>query len=193
MQKGADQTPTRVEAKMRAVAMGMANPSMPDFDKPAGQRCPHQRHGKGCNVYGHHPFGCQLWNCRWLVESDTADLRRPDRAGYVIDIMPDFVTLTADGSEPQNVQVVVIWADTRRGDDWRQDEELKAYLVRRGAEGIIALIRFNEREALALIPPNMASDGKWHEVGGTGTAQHVDQGLIDGLAACRPVQFAVGS
>ncbi|HMF29541.1 MAG TPA: YkgJ family cysteine cluster protein, partial [Candidatus Cybelea sp.] len=30
----------------------------PDFDKPAGKRCPHQRHSKGCAIYARRPFGC---------------------------------------------------------------------------------------------------------------------------------------
>jgi hypothetical protein len=63
-----------------------------DFDKPAGQRCPHQRHGKGCRVYEKRPFGCTFWVCRWLVDDDTKDLERPDRSHYVIDSSPDFVT-----------------------------------------------------------------------------------------------------
>ena len=109
------------QAIAAAVAMGMAKPGIPDFDKPAGARCPHQRHGKGCAVHGHHPFGCQIWNCRWLVGDDTADLRRPDRTGYVIDIMPDFVTLDpGDGNPPQNVEAVVIWVDAQRPEAWRR-------------------------------------------------------------------------
>lgn len=57
--------------------------------KEAGQRCKHQRHSKGCAVYAQLERvspECRLWNCRWLVENDTADLRlRPqplrDRPG----------------------------------------------------------------------------------------------------------------
>jgi hypothetical protein len=80
---------------------------IPDFDKPAGERCPHQKHHKRCSIYGNRPFGCRIWNCRWLVEDDTADIGRPDRSHLVIDLMPDFVTLrnNEDGSE-NRVQVV---------------------------------------------------------------------------------------
>src|SRR5262245_38646563 len=49
-----------------------------DFHKPAGQRCPHQKHHKGCTIYERRPFGCRFWNCRWLINADTADLARPD-------------------------------------------------------------------------------------------------------------------
>jgi hypothetical protein len=177
-----------------ALAVGLAKPGIPDFDKPAGERCPHQRHGKGCAVYGHHPFGCQIWSCRWLVNDDTADLRRPDRVGYCIDIMPDFVTLDAhDGNPPQNVEAVVIWVDAKRDEAWR-DPALIEYLMRRGAEGKIGLIRFNSSDGLAVFPPNMCSDGQWHEIPRTQTtavAQHPPQELLDGLARCRNVKLAV--
>src|SRR5437879_280323 len=64
---------------------------IPDFDKPAGERCSHQRTGKGCAIYTKRPFGCRFWNCAWLANADTADLRRPDRSHYVVDIAPDYV------------------------------------------------------------------------------------------------------
>src|SRR5437660_3422800 len=82
----------------------------PDFYKPAGKRCPHQRHGKGCAIYARRPFGCRFWNCRWLVNDDTAELSRPDRSHYVIDVSPDFVTLRHDDSgEPDVVSVIQVW------------------------------------------------------------------------------------
>jgi hypothetical protein len=176
-----------------ALAVGLAKPGIPDFDKPAGERCPHQRHGKGCAVHGRHPFGCQIWNCRWLVGDDTADLSRPDRVGYVIDIMPDFVTIDAnDGNPPQNIEAVVIWVDTKRDMAWR-DPALLDYLIRRGAEGKISLIRFNSRDALAVFPPNMCSDGQWHEIprSQSKTVEHKPRELIEGLASCRHVLLAV--
>lgn len=85
-----------------AIALGLltardAANTVPDFDKPAGKRCPHQRHHKGCAIYARRPFGCRFWNCRWLAEDDTAELLRPDRAHYVIDVSPDFVR---DGDRP---------------------------------------------------------------------------------------------
>jgi len=49
--------------------------------------------GKGCAIYAKRPMSCALWNCRWLVNDDTAELSRPDRSPYVIDIMPDYVTV----------------------------------------------------------------------------------------------------
>jgi len=65
-----------------------------NLDKPAGERCRYQRH-TGCTVYNTAlmPACCKMWNCRWLGNDDTGDLSRPDRSHYVIDIMPDYVTV----------------------------------------------------------------------------------------------------
>ncbi len=191
-------TPERIAKVVEEMTTaGMARPAdfagmMSDFDKPAGERCPHQRHGAGCAVYPRRPFGCRIWNCRWLVSNDTRNLSRPDRTGYVIDIMPDFVTLDpGDGSPRMNLEVVAIWVDQRRPDAWRRDKQLWAYLERRGREGIAALIRFNAHDGLTIFPPGMSSDGRWNEIRGKGTAQHLDVELIAGLARCRPVKLEV--
>jgi hypothetical protein len=104
--------------------------------------------------------------------------------------MPDFVTLDAgDGTPPQNVEAVVIWSD---GPDAWRDPALLEYLGRRGAEGKVALIRFNERDGLTVFPPNMCSDGEWHEISrATVRPQHTPEQLMQGLAGCRNVLLAV--
>jgi hypothetical protein len=117
-----------------------------DFDKPAGQRCPHQRHGKGCRVYEKRPFGCTFWGCRWLVEDDTADLSRPDHSHYVIDASPDYVTDNNDTPIP----VIQIWVDPDYPDAHR-DPALREYLKRRAAEGVYGLIRYNSRDGMFLV------------------------------------------
>jgi Putative zinc- or iron-chelating domain len=119
--------------KMRLIARG-------EFYKPAGERCPHQRTGKGCAIYAKRPACCAFWNCRWLVNNDTADLRRPDRSHYVIDIMPDFITLTEEGKESANVEVVQVWVDPKYRDAYK-DPALMDYMARRGEEGIATIIR----------------------------------------------------
>jgi hypothetical protein len=136
----------------------------PDFDKAAGAPCPHQRHHKGCNIYEARPWGCRLWNCRWLVNDDCDDLRRPDKSRYVIDVLPDYVEQESPTGELIPFQVVQIWCDPKDRDAWRRDKDLLAYLERRGKEDIGAIIRFSETEALAVFPPTMTADGKWHEI-----------------------------
>lgn len=135
----------------------------PEVPTLAGERCRHQRFGKGCAIYNNRPAPCRLWSCRWLVEDDTADLLRPDRAGYVIDILPDFITLQdhVTGAETP-VEVVQIWVDPRRPDAHR-DPALRRYLERRAAEGKAALLRYGSSRAVVLIAPALNSTGEWVE------------------------------
>jgi hypothetical protein len=139
-------------------------PMIPDFDKPAGERCRHQRYGKGCAVYGRRPFGCRLWSCRWLVGEDTEHLRRPDRSHYVIDMTPDFVTwVNNETREEANVPVLQIWIDPGYPLA-HEDPDLRAYVDKYAREGVAALVRYNAHEAILLIAPSMSNDGRWHEV-----------------------------
>lgn len=137
-----------------------------EWKKPAGVRCEHQKHHKGCAIYRTRPFGCRTWNCRWLVNDDTHDVPRPDRCHYVIDIMPDVIRMVPnDGGPPIEYPVVVVWVDPRYPDAHR-DPALRRYLARRAErEGMPALIRFNERDGLALFAPVFDSEkkGEWFE------------------------------
>lgn len=152
----------------------------PALNKPAGARCRHQKHRKGCAVYGkpQMPYACKTWQCRWIVSSDTADMPRPDRAHYVLDVLPDFITIRHDETgEEQHVQVVQVWIDPDYPDAHR-DPALRRYLERRGEEGTAALIRFNSRDSITLIPPQLAADHQWHEVtSGVAGEQHTLEDL----------------
>lgn len=183
-------TPERVVAiANKMVGAGMATAESFDgmrreWDKPAGMPCKHQQHRKGCAIYDHRPFGCRFWNCRWLVNDDTADLRRPDRSRVVLDVLPDFITMQPhDGSAPTNIQVVQIWCDPKMPDAWR-DPALLAYIERRAAEGIATMIRFGSRDAITVFAPALSVDGEWHEVhDGTVGPQHTGEMLIEGLTS----------
>lgn len=129
--------------------------SIPDFDKPAGERCPHQRHGKGCAVYERRPFGCKMWVCRWLAGDDTADMSRPDRVHYVIDVAPDFVRSDTDAVFP----VIQIWVDPKHRDAYK-DPALLEFLKRRSADGYHALIRYNANEDCFFL---YYHNGEFHE------------------------------
>jgi hypothetical protein len=162
MQANADKAGEVTGIMRELVRRGLAdtrelNGMLNDFDKPAGCRCPHQRAGKGCTVYQKRPFGCRYWSCRWLVGNDTQDLPRPDRCGYVIDLMPDFIQV--DGTP---VEVVQVWVDPRRPDVHR-DPKLRAYLARHGEQGKAAIVRLNASDGIILFPPALSSDGQWHE------------------------------
>jgi hypothetical protein len=140
------------------------------FDKAAGVRCQHQRHHKGCAIYANRPWCCEMWSCRWLVNDDTADLSRPDRSHYVIDLVPDYVTVqNNETGDEQHIEIVQVWIDPHYPDAHR-DPALRRYMVRRAEEGKATMIRYNERDALTIFAPAFDKDGQWHEIRGNANA-----------------------
>lgn len=139
-----------------------------EIGKRAGERCMYQLSG-GCAVYhvaGRMPASCRLWNCRWLVEDDTADLARPDVSHLVIDILPDFVALIDDKTGEQTaVEVVQVWCDPAHRDAHR-DPVFRQYVERRAAENKATIVRFSSSDAVTLFAPALSPDRKWHEIGG---------------------------
>jgi hypothetical protein len=132
-----------------------------ELRKPANHRCQHQRR-TGCAIYERRPMSCAVWTCRWLAGDDTAELRRPDRSHYVIDLVPDFVELEQEGHRLK-VPVVQVWLDPDYPDAWR-DPALLAWLERRAAEGKACLVRTSSHEAFSVFAPALSNDGQWHEV-----------------------------
>jgi len=134
-----------------------------EINKLANTRCQYQKTGKGCSIYTKRPFSCMVWNCRWLVNDDTADLSRPDRSHYVIDIMPDYITMQYEGKQSIDLPVVQIWVDPRFPDAHR-DPQLRAYIERRAQEhGMAAMIRYNSSEGFVIFAPSLSADHQWHE------------------------------
>jgi hypothetical protein len=151
----------------KLLPMGMGPMPRPDeFKKPAGERCPHQRTGKGCAIYQKRPECCRVWNCRWLGDPEgTAGLRRPDRTHYVLDIMPDCITLRdpiEHGGQEATVEVIQVWVDPHHRDAYK-DPALLGYLAKLGEQGIAALIRYSSSAGFVLFPPAMTQTGDWHE------------------------------
>jgi hypothetical protein len=134
------------------------------FNKPANQRCHHQSHARGCKVHGtpDMPTDCRVWNCRWVLGAPgTEDLSRPDRAGYVLDVAPDFITVTQEGGST-NVQVMQVWCDPKRPES-HKDPRLRAYIADLAEQGIAALIRFSTTDAFVLAAPKFTGNG-WQEI-----------------------------
>lgn len=136
--------------------------------KPAGRRCQHQRSaldlkGAGCAVYhaAGFPGECGLWSCRWLINDDMDDMLRPDRAHYVVDIVPDYVTAQNPGKSDAHVSIVQIWVDPN-WPDAHKDFGLRRWIIRQ--EKYAALVRYNEKDAILLIPPHMSDTGQWEEI-----------------------------
>jgi hypothetical protein len=161
----------KLDVMSKMIEHGMARPEQftgmtPEWDKPAGERCEHQSHSKGCKIYDRRPFGCRFWNCRWLLGDDTGG--RPDRVGYVVDVMPDFITV-ADGGESLNVEVIQVWVDPARPDA-HHDTSLRLYLNEQGKSGKACLLRYGSRMAVSLWPPSMTG-AEWIEKRGSVTPE----------------------
>jgi hypothetical protein len=169
-----------------------------ELGKGAGERCRHQR-GLGCKVY--HSLrtvspSCELWTCRWLVEDDTADLTRPDRSHYVIDVMPDYVRGEHNETGASfTIPVIQIWIDPAHPDAHR-DPALRAYVERRAAEGMAALVRYGSGtdQDFTLIAPRLSEDGQWHEIKRPpGVPIDPEHSAADKVKALGPMRIVLGS
>ncbi|MER8619185.1 hypothetical protein NKG99_20500 [Mesorhizobium sp. M1409] len=162
-----------------------------ELTKRAGQRCRHQRTGKGCAVYRQPamPLSCALWNCRWLTGDDTAELRRPDHSHYVVDTMVDYVKVTQDG-EPVSFPVVQVWCDPKFPDAWR-DPALLAYLDRRGKEGFAALIRYDNTKAIGVFPPSITGQDWVEATSGVVDKEHSQRDIAAVLTEATGEPYAV--
>lgn len=116
--------------------------------KGDNERCAHQRR-TGCAIYDQRPHDCRLWSCLWLAG---APVGRPDRVGYVVDPMPDYVTVAETG---ERVSVMQVWVDPRRRDA-HEDLALRAFI---DASKIGAIVRFSARDAFPLFPPSVTGRG----------------------------------
>jgi Fe-S-cluster containining protein len=165
VQGGADDTLWDLVPNM--IARGLmtervAAETLRDFDKPAGQRCPHQC-SKGCRVYDQRPLACRFWSCAWVGGmAGTEKLGRPDRTRYVINPVPDYCEGEQDGRHFK-IPVLEVWCDPNFPDAWR-DPALLAYLnYRAQKDGFAALIRYGSDNAFFVAPPALTNDGKWLE------------------------------
>jgi hypothetical protein len=138
-----------------------------ELQKPANTRCEHQSAARGCRIYHRRgfPASCAVWSCRWLNGHDTADMLRPDRAGYVLDVVPDAVQATNNETgEKYMVTVVQVWVAP--GAEPLHDPRLLRYAERQAEDGVALLLRYGSNSAVAVFPPKLATDGGWHIVGG---------------------------
>lgn len=155
----------------------------PPLFKPAGVRCKHARTGKGCSIYATRPFPCRAWACRWLADTETAGMPRPDRCHYVIDIQEDYVEMLHEGGERIRIGVIQVWVDPAFRDAYKAPE-LRAYMLRMATEHRMAtIIRYSSIEAFTVFPPPLATDGEWHEVrdGQVVSRDETDEQIIEDL------------
>ena len=104
------------------------------------------------------PLSCRQWSCVWLLDPSIPNLARPDRAHYVIDPTPDYVTV---GNT--HISVVQIWVDPNHRHAHR-DPALRSFLLERfTAFGQLGIVRFNSTDAIVLLPPPFTPNGEWIE------------------------------
>jgi hypothetical protein len=131
------------------------------LEKRAGEKCRHQRHGKGCMIYRDKPYECDVWNCRWLTNDEAEHLPRPDRAHFVIDVMPDFIHAVYDDRRI-DIQVMQVWCDPAYPDAWR-DPRMLAYIERiADTRQTATIIRYDSEAAITVFAPSLMEDHQWH-------------------------------
>lgn len=126
--------------------------------KPAGVKCSHQRHSRGCDLYGdryRRPPLCASWGCLWLVGGFPG--RRPDRSGFFIDGSRHFVALGADPTCKSLVPAIQVWVDPKRPQAYFA-QELKDWLFDLGE--MVAVVRCG-RKVVTIVPPKMSESGDW--------------------------------
>lgn len=128
--------------------------------KPANQKCEHVC-SKGCHIYESRPNPCRYFNCRWLFDDRTGNLRRPDKVGYVIDPMLDGIIANGDP-----VSVIQVWVDPKNRDAHR-DPALRDYLSEIAKTyGFPAIIRWSSTDAMFLAAPSLTESKEWLELSG---------------------------
>lgn len=154
-----------------------------ELNKDGGQKCQHQRAGLGCNIYPRRPHSCRNWNCAWLIDPSAAGLRRPDRGGYVVDIMPEFVKAIDNATgEATTIPVIQVWIDPKRPLDWWKDQGLLAYLDERGKTGFAAIMRLSSSEGYVIFPPSMTGQGWQRGNSSTASEEHTFAEVAAALA-----------
>jgi hypothetical protein len=115
-----------------------------EINKPANERCPHQKSYCGCTIYPRRPLSCQL---------DMGDQPRPDRSHIVIDMMPDVVrSINNETGETDTLPVIVAWVDPKYPDAYKSPVFLR-YVER---QKVLVLLRYGSREGGGVLwPPAM--------------------------------------
>lgn len=125
-----------------------------EIAKAANQKCRHQFSG-GCRVYRKFGFprSCAAWSCLWLLEPELR-VRRPDRAGYVVDELPDIIVLeNKDTGQTDEVMALQVWCDQAKPDAW-QDPALFRWAEQQQVAAII--VRYSPTWSIIIMPRRTA-------------------------------------
>ncbi len=135
---------------------------VPEIWKPALKKCDHQSF-KGCRIYETRPNACRTWSCLWLLDA-SAPLRRPDRCGFVIDPVPDVVTLGEDAANGHRLSALQVWLDPARPLAHRDLEFRKWFEDRAFGTEACIIARTGQIDGIVLIPPWLSEAGEWREI-----------------------------
>jgi hypothetical protein len=97
----------------------------------------------------------------WITGKCPTDLRRPDRSHYIIDTMPDRIQQTNNetGEIVGSYAAIQVWVDPKFPDA-HKDKALRVFL---NDNGLIAIVRYDDRDGFVLFPPSTTADEAWHE------------------------------
>lgn len=142
--------------------------------KPANTKCPHSRRHRGCTIYDTRPRSCRLWSCSWLIDQDIADnhngILRPDRGHYIIDPVPDYVSLQQTDCEIR-LRTIQVWCDPRFPEAYKA-AALKQYLREQAKKNSIGLVRYSSHDAFLWVAPEFTKLEDFERVDGNSEAQH---------------------
>jgi hypothetical protein len=126
---------------------------------PANQWCQHAVKGHGCGIYPDRPVACRAFACMWLSGEELPDeLKRPDKAHYVIDEAADIIGV--NGEQRGCLQV---WADPGYPTAWRTDAALRGLILWAAENGAATLIRFGSIRGRLVLAPPLSPMGVWEE------------------------------
>jgi hypothetical protein len=143
--------------------------------KPAGQKCQHSKHGKGCAIYPNRPHDCRTWACRWIADVDTAGMPRPDRCHYVIDMAWETIHAREEVDGPSRpITALQVWVDPAFPDAGNAPE-LRRFIEHVAEKyGAVTILRFGASTSKVILAPVLMKTGEWHEMSGTGAPDPTD-------------------
>jgi hypothetical protein len=100
-----------------------------------------------------------------MTRDNDFHLKRPDKGGYIVDLVPDTINLEMGDGEIIPIEVCQIWTASNRPSA-HNAPELRSFLAYLGQYAIAALVRRNSSDAFVLYPPAITGKG-WVKKRGT--------------------------
>lgn len=65
---------------------------IPEINKPENQLCPNCTEKSGCNIYSNRPISCRQFDCVYIKNDDSEDLR-PDKTGIIFEYISENIII----------------------------------------------------------------------------------------------------